>query len=521
MTESGEVFKVLRRHWLFIVVSALLGAALGLGWAATRTPEYSARAEVFITVTSGQTTGELAQGSNFSQQQARNFAALATREIVLAPVIDTLELDATVAELRRSVSATVPLNTSLISLQATHPVPALAADIANAAARELANTVAGVSPKVDDLKGAPVRAQLIENATVPTVPSSPNISLLAIFGLLFGLVLAVVVQIVSGMAVSRIRTPQQLETTLGRPLLGSVNRDRASGAAPISVVSRPLSVHAEQIRHVRTALKYLPADGNRVFVISSAVPGEGKSSTAANVAAAFAADGLSTCLVEADMRRPALTDILDLPNGIGLSDVITGEFDVDEALQEWGPNDLHVLTAGGLPPNPSELLGSDRGREVMARLQSRFDVTIVDTPPVTAVTDASVLGRQFGGVVLVAGAGLARASDLRRAVSALTASDIPVLGAVMNFTKPEGTAAPYAYEAGDGRQGGRRRAARHPVRARTTRHSYRGAGKVAVALALAAALVFAWTALVERAGDGASDSSAADIAVTGTMGGQA
>ncbi len=497
---TDDVLGLLRRHWLFVLVLALLGAAAGLAWAATRTPEYTARAEVIIAVTSGQTTGELAQGSNFSQQQARNFAALATREIVLAPVIDRLELETNVADLRRSVSATVPLNTSLISLQAVHPSPQTAADISNAVAQELAHTVTGLSPKVDDLQGAPVRAQLVETAATPEAPSSPNITLSAVFGLLAGLILGVAVQVVSEVAVSRIRTTGQLESATNAPVLGVISRDRETAQHPVAVVAAPHSIRAEQVRHVRTALKFISSGKNRAFVVSSAVSGEGKSTTAANIAAAFAADGASTCLIEADLRRPTLADVLDLSSGIGLSDVIAGEYTIDEALQTWGPHQLHVVTAGSPPPNPSELLGSEDGLEVLRQLHDRFAVIIVDTPPVTAVTDPIVLGRHFGGLVLVVGANGARVSDLRRTMMALTAAEVPLNGTLLNLMKEE-EAGTYAYTSADGGVSDsptkpRRRAARK--RGGRRARPFKTVGKTAVAVALAVLVVLGWAALNQR-----------------------
>lgn len=497
---TGDVLGLLRKHWLFVLVFALLGAAAGLVWAASQAPEYSARAEVIITVTSGQTTGELAQGSSFSQQQARNFAALATREIVLAPVIDELDLDMTVATLRRQVSATVPLNTSLISIEARHSSPQVAADIANAAARELAHTVTGLSPKVDDLQGAPVRAQLVETATVPSGPSSPNITLLAVFGFLAGLVAAVALQVASELAVSRIRTTDQLEAVTGLPVLGSISRDRDAEEHPVAVISAPSSLRAEQIRQLRTALKFLSGSEHRVFVFTSALTGEGKSTTSANTAAAFAADGVATCLVEADMRRPTLAHLLDLSNGVGLSDVIAGDYSADEALQVWGPDRLQVMTAGSIPPNPSELLGSQRGLDVLMQLQQRFDVVIIDTPPVTAVTDASVLGRHFGGVVLVVGAQRVRVTELRRAMTSLSATDITLHGTVLNRVKPDESTSPYAYLPREQAARARRRRRRQFPGARSPgRPRLKSVSKAVVVLALCFLVAAGWVALTQRA----------------------
>lgn len=435
----GDAARIVRRHWLFILLAALLGTAAGIGFAATRTPLYSASADVFISVTTGQSTGELAQGSAFSQQQARNYAAIATREIVLAPVIDDLQLDTTVAALRKQVAATVPLNTSLVSITATQPAPELAARIANRTAAELAKAVADLSPTVDDVKGAPVQAKLIQSATVPSSPSSPNTTLLALIGALIGLVGAVAYQMIAEMAMARIRTAEDLAEVTGLTPLGSISHDRGASAAPVAVTSAPLSMRAEQVRQVRTALKFLPGPEHRVLVISSPQSGAGKTTTAMNLAAAFAAEGRSTCLVEADLRRPCLVDALDLTGGAGLTDVIAGHFPLEEALQSWGPDGLQVLIAGTVPPNPSELLGSPAGTEQLELLHHRFDVVVIDSPPLNAVTDAQVIGRLFDGIVLVVAANRTRSAELRRALSALSVADVGVLGTILNDVRETST----------------------------------------------------------------------------------
>lgn len=442
---TSDVLALLRRHWFLVVTVALIGAAVGVGLAAARTPEFTARADVLVTVTSGQSTGELAQGSSFSQQQARNFAAVATREVVLAPVIKQLALDTSVEGLRRNVSVSVPLNTSLISIQVTDSVPSAASDIANAVARELAGVVADLSPTVSDLSDPPVRATLIERALVPENPSAPDFRLFAVMGLLVGLVGAVAYQVVSELMVGRISSVQQAERTTRAVVLGSVTRDRRAPQLPVAVAAAPLSHRAEEYRQLRTALKFLPGGESHVYVISSSIGGEGKSTTAANLAAAFAAEDLSTCLVEADLRRPRLAQTLDLTGGPGLTDVIVGDSTIVEACQSWGPSNLQVLLAGRIPPNPSELLGSRRGIATLEQLRDSFDVVIIDTPPLVAVTDARIVARQFGGLVLVTGAGKVRAGELRSAVTALQVAGLPILGVILNMSKVSEGARPYAY----------------------------------------------------------------------------
>lgn len=445
---SQEVLRMLRGRWLLIVLAGLLGTALALTIAAIQSPKYTATADVFVTVTSGQSTGDLAQGSTFSQDQARNFAAVVSKEIVLGPVIAQLKLDTTLEDLRKNIDVSVPLNTSVISISVTDKDPEQAAQTANAIANQLSIAVSALSPKVDDVKGAPVRAQLIEAAVVPEDPSSPSIPLYSMLGLLGGLVLAIGYLVIVELIVARVDSSEQVESITGSVVLASLPRDRKLTRHPIAVTALPLSLRAESVRHARTALKYLPGDGKRTFIITSSVSGEGKSTTAANIAAAFAAEGLSTCLVEADLRRPRLEGVLDLTGGPGLSDIVVGQSKIEDVVQPWGPDNLQVILVGTVPPNASELLGSSRGQEALRAIADRFEVTIIDTPPLTAVTDAAIIGRQFGGVVLVVGSGKVRTAELRQAIGALSVADVPIRGTLMNLAKDD-AARPYAYTYSD------------------------------------------------------------------------
>jgi capsular exopolysaccharide synthesis family protein len=439
---------MLRGRWLLIVLMGLLGTSIALILSAVQAPKYTASADVFVTVTSGQSTGDLAQGSTFSQDQARNFAAVVTKEIVLGPVIKQFGLNISLDDMRKNVEVDVPLNTSVITIKVTDRDPNKAAALTNAVATQLSSAVASLTPTVNDVKGAPVRAELIEAAGVPTKPSSPVVPLYAVLGLLTGLVLAIAYLVVVELVVARVDSSEQVEALTGSVVLASVPRDRRVSRHPIAVTALPLSLRAEAIRHVRTALKFLPGEANRTFVITSSVSGEGKSTTAANIAAAFAAEGLSTCLVEADLRRPRLEGLLDLTGGPGLSDIVVGQCQIEDTVQTWGPDELPVILVGTIPPNASELLGSSRGEDALRTIASRFDVTIIDTPPLTAVTDAAIIGRIFDGVVMVVGGGKVRTSELRQSMGALAVADVPIRGTVLNLAK-EDASRPYAYAYSD------------------------------------------------------------------------
>lgn len=434
--ESKNVLRLIRYHWAAIVACVALG--LAAGWAASAfTPrEYTAQAEVFVTARTGDNAGELAQTSNFSQLQARNFSAVATREIVLSPVIEELALEMTPRELRRQVSTSVPLNTSMISITASDGSPGRAAAIANTVASTLARVVPTLTPQVAG--DSPVRVQVIESAVAPRSPSSPNVPLLVLMGLLGGLVTAAAFVVLRGFVDARVRSDDQLTEITGLPLLGTVAFERRANRHPLAF-DDPRSLRIEDFRQIRANLRFLQTDSeHKLFVVTSSIPGEGKSCTSANIAAALAASGLSTCLVEADLRRPSLGGVFDLPQAIGFTDVLAGQVQLEDALQTWGDDGLQVLLAGDIPPNPSELLESVRAGETFARIRERFDVTIVDCPPLNPVSDAAVVARELGGVIVVAGAGVLRVRELRRALERLAAVGASIEGTILNLARGGG-----------------------------------------------------------------------------------
>ena len=267
--------------------------------------------------------------------------------------------------LRKKISPSVPLNTSIISISATDSSANRAAQIANSEASSLADSVNKLSPRAD--KGSrPVEVQSVEQAQPPKVPSAPKVSLLVILGAFLGFALALLLVGINDYFRARVRGSAQAVDLTHAPVIGTVSRQRENWRQPVSMTSRTTSVRAEQYRQIRTNLRFLQLDqGHKIFVVTSAVAGEGKSTTSANIAAAIAAAGSSVCLVEADLRRPTLAPVLDLEGGLGLTNVLAYEAELDDVLQPWGPAGMQVLLAGETPPNPSELLESARLMEIL------------------------------------------------------------------------------------------------------------------------------------------------------------
>ncbi|GAA5033960.1 polysaccharide biosynthesis tyrosine autokinase [Microbacterium fluvii] len=443
----SETFATLKARWLTILVFVLLGVLLASLYVMFAPREYSASTRLLVSASTGTNGSDLAQGGTFSQQQARNYSNIATSEIVLQPVIDALDLQLTVTALGRKVSSTIPLNTSVIQIEVTDSSPVRAAAIANSVTTSLVNTVGSLVPTDADGRSL-VGVDIVQRATVPSRPSSPN-ALIALFaGAVGGLVAGVAYVIIARRISSRVRTAAEARRLTNAPVLGTIRfeSDVRERAAMADISSR--SVRAEEYRQVRTNVGFLQmGNAHKAFAITSSVPGEGKSTTSANLAASLASIGRSVCLIEADLRKPSLGGYLDLESSIGLTTVLSGDADLDDALQTWGYSGLQVLLAGEVPPNPSELLSSPAAADLIATLRARFEIIIVDTPPILPVTDGAIIGNLLGGVILVIGLGKVRERELAGTIEALTVSHTPVLGTVLNMAASEHTR---AYEYGYG-----------------------------------------------------------------------
>lgn len=195
----------------------------------------------------------------------------------------------------------------------------------------------------------------------------------------------------------------------------------------------PQAPVAEACRSLRTNLRFvLNGKPSVAVMITSPGAGEGKSVTAANLAITFAQAGSRVALVDADLRRPILHHVFDLDGRRGLSHFLAGGTEIDQVLVETDLTHLTVVGSGQVPPNPSELLASPRMTEFLSALAARFQVVIVDAPPVLAVTDASIVAPKTDGAVLVLRAGKTRTDMARAAVEQLSRTGARMLGAVVN-----------------------------------------------------------------------------------------
>lgn len=436
-------WRVVRRWWWVLVAATLAGGALGYGLSLQVTPTYEATTTLLVT--QRQTEGVVQLNDiQTAERLANTFSRLVTLRPVLVQAIEDGQLPFTVGELDASIAVTNPTGTQLLEVAARADDPDIAALTANTVA------AAFLSANEAERTSRPGEVSVVEEAIAPGGPVAPRPMVNAILAamLLAGLTGAIVALV--EYLDDTVKGPEQAQEITGLPTLGRIERFEGmrSPREQLQAATKPRSTIAEAYRAARTNLTYAIDLGRerKLVLITSPGPGEGKTTTAANLAVVFGLAGHRVCVVDTDLRRPTLHRVYGLDNGEGLTNLLLArEPDIERAVQRSIYTNVSVVTAGPLPPNPSELLGSARMQEVLERLRSRFDIVLLDSPPALVVTDASVLSTLVDGLVVVARAGKTRRGALRATIEELAQSGRPIAGVILN--RVAGREAGYYYYA--------------------------------------------------------------------------
>jgi capsular exopolysaccharide synthesis family protein len=441
--ELSDQIRILRKNWLLVVALTFLGLAAMTAFSATRIPIYQSSSTVFVSTQAGSTVAELQQGSNYAQARINTYVGLATTPVVLDPVIAQLGLATSPESLAANVTASAAQNSTLISITASDPDAGRAAAIANAVASSLSTAVPSLEPSAGD-GSSPVRITRVRDAQPALNPSSPNIPINLLIGTLAGLALGIASAVLRSRLDNRVRTPRDAEQITHSPAIGGIAFDAKAKERPLIVHADPLSPRAESFRALRTNLQFLDMGGRSSFVVTSSIPSEGKSTTTINLAIALADAGKRVALLDADLRKPKVAEYLSIEGGAGLTDVLIGRAKVNDVMLPWGGRSLYVLPAGKIPPNPSELLGSQQMTLLLEMLERDFDVVLCDAPPLLPVTDAAILARATSGALMIVSAGRTTKHQLMLATAALEAVGAKLAGFVMSMVPTRGADSYYS-----------------------------------------------------------------------------
>ncbi|MEO6413661.1 MAG: Wzz/FepE/Etk N-terminal domain-containing protein, partial [Pedococcus sp.] len=340
-----DYYRVVRKRWRAIAAVTLLMVALAALLTLWSPKTYQARTQLFVSTAGGQDSTQLLQGNTFTQQRVKSYSDLITTPKVLDPVIKDLGLPVNADELGARITANVPLDTVLIDVLVSDRDPEQAARIASAVGKQFSTSIPDLE-RVSDDSVSPVKVSVVRPPSVPEGPISPNpvrnIGLGVVLGLLVGLGVALLRDTFD----TSIKSERDVKEAVDATIIGGITFDPEGPKNPLIVQSDPHGPRAEAFRALRTNLQFVDAANHpRSIVFTSSLPGEGKTTTTANLAISMAAAGARVCVIEGDLRRPRLLRYMGMEGSVGLTNVLIGQAELIDVLQPFGDTGIQVLGA--------------------------------------------------------------------------------------------------------------------------------------------------------------------------------
>ena len=446
--ELQDYMRIFRQRWLAIVLATLLGGALAFGWTLTQPKVYTASGSAIITTGTSASIGDALVGNQYAISRVKSYLDIAKSRQVAEYAIEQLGIKESPDAVVGRVTVSNPLDTAVLRVAANGSTPQEAQKLAEA-------WIAGMTKVVSDLENANntdgsqasvVQLQTLDTAVAPTSPSSPNVKLAVALGLLVGFAIGIAYALIRAAVDRRLRSAEQIEREFDIPVLGTIPFD--SDIAKRGVASATKDFHtSEGVRQLRTNLQFMDVDNPpRIIVVTSSLPGDGKSTVSIKLAESIAESGQRVVLIDADLRRPSLVEYLGLVPGVGLTDVLVGRAQPNDVLQPWGPTGrLTIMGAGPVPPNPSELLGSGTMRNMLNSLD-HGSIVLIDTPPLISVTDAAILTARTDGALVVVRAGKTTIDLLDKSLQNLERVKGRPLGVILDGVSRKGDGKYYGSE---------------------------------------------------------------------------
>ncbi|WP_348613936.1 polysaccharide biosynthesis tyrosine autokinase [Kocuria rhizophila] len=426
-----DFLRLTRANLLLLLATTLAGLLVAFGLATLQPKTYTSSSTGFVTTTGSNSLGDVLSGDAAAQSKANAYIPLISSRSVAEKISQDPSLGLAAEDVAGHLSASVVPNSALIKVDATADEPEKSATLANSALQATADVV-------KDLEGSnsPVRVVPLEDAQVPGKPSSPNTAKYLLVGGLVGLLAGYTIALLRKLSDVRIRTSHEAEELTDAGVLGILPKTPSLKGQNRGEVEDDAA--SEAVRQLRTNLRFVSVDNPpRCVVVTSPNPGEGKSTVTTAIANSFAHAGEPTVIIDADLRRPTVAGVFGVDGSVGLTQVLSGQVSLQDALQQVPGSSLMVLPAGRIPPNPSELVGSQRMKHVLEDLRTDYMV-FVDAPPVLPVTDASLLAAAADGAILVMEVGGTRKEQVELAASMLRRVSVTLLGCVLNLAPARG-----------------------------------------------------------------------------------
>jgi capsular exopolysaccharide synthesis family protein len=453
--EFKDYVRMVLAHWVGVVVLIALGVLAAVAYNQNQPAVYQASATGLITAGKSADTTDASVNESLARSKVVSYAAIATSSSTAQQVVTNANLpvpvhpefkDVNPGSLISKISVSQPTDTVLIKIAARGPTPEAAQALADAWAQALAIQIEHVEhPNASEemLQSGTLKGMHMEvyASAQPGAKVLPRTQVNLVVGLVLGMLLGFVYALIRKQFDRRLRNSEDVQKKFGIPVIGLIPQSSqvrqadgrqlflaVTGAAASSSAST-----AEAFRKLRTNLAYMDVDHPpRVIVVTSPKQSDGKSTVAANLAAAIAIGGQPVTLIDGDLRRPTVADSLALVDGAGLTDVLVGRVKAEQVMQDH-PDvpGLRVMASGAIPPNPSELLGSHVMASLIAEL-AKDAMVIIDAPPLLPVTDAAVLTRSADGAIVVITHGGTLDSELQASLNHISTVHGRTLGIVFN-----------------------------------------------------------------------------------------
>ena len=435
------LMKLLRQNLPVVLVCTIVGMLSLLTLSFLSTPKYTSTVRLFVsTPANALDLSSLSVGSSFAQQRVKSYADIIDSPLTLKPVIEKLGLSVTPYTLAKMVSADAPLDTVLIDVKVVTTDPILSANVANAVGEQFENTASQLEFG-DSQTG--IKVTVVSDATPSRTPSSPRFLLNTLVGLILGFLLGICI------AITRLYFSGVVKNTdhlLGLPLLAAVSFDSEAKSHPLINSLNKYSARAEAYRQLRTNIIYHndKAGANKlegfVLLITSSLPGEGKTTAALNLALSLVAAGKKIIYVEGDLRRPSAKNYfkdLKMTNNVGFSRLLDSKETSSQSFFKMIKRDpksgLDLLFAGEVPHNAGELIINDKLANFLVYARKKYEYVIVDSPPLLPVADSLSLSGLADAVLLVVRAGDTRIAQFQGVLHRIQNIGVQPIGCVLNM----------------------------------------------------------------------------------------
>ena len=432
-----DYLQMLRRGWPVMAIFVVAAVTAAVLYLAIAPKTYHATASVVLVTNAPQSIGDAQQGGQLAQSSAATIASVIDSPVVLTLVSSKLDTPIAAGDLANMVSTSSRANTAVIDILVAGSDAQQAADIANSTSASAAIVVDELGRNGDSTAPAPLRLEQIAAATAALEPASPNQRGVLLIAVIIGLALGLGVAVLRQALDTRIYSPEDLRRLNDAPLLASIQRSRRRTAAHrLALKGDQFGSDGEGFRTLRTNLGYLQSSDRHCFALVSAGDVRDSASTAVNLGISFAQAGRRTLLIDSDLRRDAVGDLLGHSHSTGLADVLGGPAGLATVINATDDELLDVVFAGTPQRNPSDLLSLPRMSSLLRLAETDYDDVILHAPSLTGSSDAAVVARAAGWTILTVAAGRVTADQFDEALSALARVRVTPVGTVLVAKRP-------------------------------------------------------------------------------------